>query len=427
MDYFDARQPVLKDNYSLYETWQKAEVSTLNGQIVSHPASVDDAAAVYVDNVSNPTQITGYRYGDTWYNNAGEPLSGPADLDVGSGISPYLKYPEIWIGTPEWKTDMTFKEYDPVIRFLPHVNLNYQFWRMNVYGNYNASTSAIQSGNVFQPEDYILLNFDPVINNPALRPTRIDKLNVGSNVLLCKNWFADVSYQMMWVTDHPELKLFEGAYPGDYVTLVNREEAIPVQNITGQIGVHPTQQSGWSGLVAFTYNSVPEESQYAINLPTTILNANLNYDFGFRRAFQWGDSKIGKWLLQGLNMGAYYQYRAGTRLPEYPDKPNNFTHTPDFSFVNIKVEKGFYFDKPGLYMSLYLWIENLFNQKNVFYIDPNTGEVDDDGYLSDPEHQNEINAQTNPDSYRYLYQLHLKNPSYYSSPRIIRAGLRILF
>jgi hypothetical protein len=62
MDYFDARQPVLKDNYSLYETWQKAEVSTLNGQTVSHPASVDDAAAVYVDNVSNPTQITGYRY-----------------------------------------------------------------------------------------------------------------------------------------------------------------------------------------------------------------------------------------------------------------------------------------------------------------------------------------------------------------------------
>lgn len=427
MDYFDARQPVLKDNYSLYETWQKADVSTLNGQAVSHPASVDDEAVVYVDNFANPTKVTGYRHEDTWYNDDGAELSDPSGLDVGNGVNPYLKYPELRIGSPEWNPDMTFKDYDPAIRFLPQINLNYQFWRMNVYGNYNASTNTNLDGIVFHPEEYLLINLDPIINNPALKPTRIDKLNFGSTVMLLENWFADVSYQMMWVSDYPEIKVFEGAFPGDYITLVNRDTAIPVQNVTAQIGVNPLEQAGWSGLTSFTYNSVPEENRYAINIPDFILNANLNYDFGLGPAFRWRDRNILKWLLQGLNVGLYYQYRTGTRLPEYPDKINNVTHSPDFSFVNLRVEKGFYFGKPGLYMSFYLWIENLLNQENVFYVDPNTGKVDDDGYLTDPESQAEINQQTDPDSYRYLYQLYLRDPTYYSKPRIIRAGLRILF
>jgi hypothetical protein len=298
---------------------------------------------------------------------------------------------------------------------------------MNVYGNYNASTNTIRGGNVFHPEEYLLINFNPIINNPALIPTRIDKLNFGGNIMIFKNWFVDAAYQMMWVSDYPEVKVFEGAFPNEYATLINRDKAIPVQSLTGQIGINPSQQAGWSGLASFTYNTVPEEDQFAINIPGYILNTSLNYDFGFGQGFLMRGGKISKWLLQGLNMGVYFQYRAGTRLPENPDKPNNYTHSPDFSFVNLRIEKGFYFDKPGLYLSFYLWIENLFNQKNVFYIDPNTGEVDDDGYLSDPEYQNEIDQQTNPESYRYLYQLHLKNPSYYSNPRIIRAGLRILF
>jgi hypothetical protein len=72
---------------------------------------------------------------------------------------------------------------------------------------------------------------------------------------------------------------------------------------------------------------------------------------------------------------------------------------------------------------LYLWVENLFNKQNLFYIDPVTGKPDDDGYLSAPETQNNINSETNPDSYRMLYQYKLKNPDYYDTPRIFRAGL----
>jgi len=48
--------------------------------------------------------------------------------------------------------------------------------------------------------------------------------------------------------------------------------------------------------------------------------------------------------------------------------------------------------------------------------------VNDDGYLSAPEWQNEIEHQNDPDSYRLQYQMKLNNPAYYAKPRIMRLG-----
>ncbi len=77
LDHFNANQPVLKDKYSLYEIYTKSETSDINGIPVSHPDNIGDDYAVYVDNVYNPNVVTGYRSGDTWYNNEGKEISIP--------------------------------------------------------------------------------------------------------------------------------------------------------------------------------------------------------------------------------------------------------------------------------------------------------------------------------------------------------------
>ena len=74
-------------------------------------------------------------------------------------------------------------------------------------------------------------------------------------------------------------------------------------------------------------------------------------------------------------------------------------------------------------MNVYLTVENPFNIKNVFKVYPQTGEADDDGFLSDPAYQEYINSQLNPDSYRLLYQMHLYNPENYDIPGIWRIGV----
>ena len=74
-------------------------------------------------------------------------------------------------------------------------------------------------------------------------------------------------------------------------------------------------------------------------------------------------------------------------------------------------------------LNVYLVIENLFNFKNVFDVYSDTGEADDDGFLSDPTNDRFIENQLNPESYRLLYQMHLYNPQHYDIPRIWRFGL----
>ena len=52
-----------------------------------------------------------------------------------------------------------------------------------------------------------------------------------------------------------------------------------------------------------------------------------------------------------------------------------------------------------------------------------TGNPNDDGYLSAPEWQREINSQRDPVAYRDLYSLYVDSPGNYSQPRQIRFGV----
>jgi hypothetical protein len=59
------------------------EVTTLG----NHPGNMGPDYIVYVNDVSNPTTIMGYREGSNWYSADGKPLSDPSALDAGQGVS----------------------------------------------------------------------------------------------------------------------------------------------------------------------------------------------------------------------------------------------------------------------------------------------------------------------------------------------------
>lgn len=101
-------------------------------------------------------------------------------------------------------------------------------------------------------------------------------------------------------------------------------------------------------------------------------------------------------------------------------------YTPDVNLFNLSIQKDFLIGARSM-VNVYMIVENLFNFKNVFEVYPYTGEPDDDGYLTDPAYQNQINNQLNPDSYRMLYGLSLYNPAHYDIPRIWRLGLNFRF
>jgi len=78
-------------------------------------------------------------------------------------------------------------------------------------------------------------------------------------------------------------------------------------------------------------------------------------------------------------------------------------------------------------VNVYLQVLNLLNSKNITSVYAATGNADDDGYLSAPEWQREIQSQIDPQAYIQMYELIVKSGYNYSMPRHIRLGMSFNF
>ena len=78
-------------------------------------------------------------------------------------------------------------------------------------------------------------------------------------------------------------------------------------------------------------------------------------------------------------------------------------------------------------MNVYVQVQNLLDAQNIISVYRATGNPEDDGYLTSSSAQNVIDAKNDADSFRYLYSLAVNNPSNYSLPRMLRAGISFEF
>jgi hypothetical protein len=79
--------------------------------------------------------------------------------------------------------------------------------------------------------------------------------------------------------------------------------------------------------------------------------------------------------------------------------------------------------KSNTYLNVYLQVLNLLDTKNITAVYSATGSPNDDGYLTAPEWQENIENQLDPQAYRDLYTLRMNTPFNYSNPRQIRLGV----
>ncbi len=93
--------------------------------------------------------------------------------------------------------------------------------------------------------------------------------------------------------------------------------------------------------------------------------------------------------------------------------------------IELNVGKGD--DKKPLEMNVYLQVLNLLNSKNIASVYRATGNADDDGYLTDARFQNDIQSQTDEQSFRELYAMKVNSPFNYTLPRRMRIGVMINF
>jgi len=459
VDRFDANQTVLKDPFLLYPARSVSEVQSVGGQAANHPTNMGNDYIVYIDNVENPTRITGYRDGSTWFNASGTEIQDPNALNVGSGISPYLV--DNTLDRPPLES---FEDYDPQINVMPRISFSFPISDVALFfAHYDVLTQRPTSNVFSDPRVYYFFNnIGGTINNSNLKPSKTIDYELGFQQKLSPTSSLKFVTFYREMRDMIQIYRFNGAYPKDY-TSYNNIDFGTIKGMTIQYDLRRTNNARISayytlqfaeGTGSSTTTAAALVASGLPNLRTTFPLAwdrrhsfNVFFDYRFGRGANYNGpvvkrEKKDKAPLQILNntgltmtmtggsgtpytrsRNIYSQLSGGTRLLQ----GTYFGSRLPWQFrMDIRVDKDIPLvlgDERKGNLNIYVSVNNVLNTKNVINVYPATGNPDDDGYLAAPEWQREINEQLDPQSFRDLYAIFIDRPWNYSSPRTIHFGV----
>lgn len=470
VDRFDANQKVLNDPYLLYPAKSVGEVTSMAGSgTINHPGNIGDDYIVYVDKVDNPTSIVGYRNSNVWYNADGVEIQDPSVLDVGSGISPLLQNPD------QERVDIdSFKDYDPQVNIMPRISFSFPISEDALFfAHYDVLTQRPTSNVFSNPATYYYFgvyydnNITNVNNNPSLKPTKTIDYELGFKQKLTESSSITFTTFYREMRDMIQLYRFTGAYPKAY-TSYNNLDFGTVKGLTLEYDLRRTKNVRLRASYTLQFadatgaSTTTAASLIAAGLPNLRstfpmpwdrrhqLNIVIDYRFGGGTKYNGptiNRDKSGKAPIDVLsdfgfsltiNGGSGTPYTAASNVTSPISGGSNLlqgtyggSRLPWQFKMDFRVDKDFYFkskssagdNQKRTYMNVYFQVLNLLNTRNVINVYPYTGNANDDGYLSAPEWQRQINSQIDPQSFYDLYSVFVDSPYNYSMPRQIRLGL----
>ncbi len=479
VDRFDANQEVLKDQHSLYPIYTAGEVTSLDGNSVSKPADIGSNYYVYVDNLKDPTQIVGYRNGNTWYDQYGNQLASGATLALASStgtIQPYLKNPNEDIQVPStFDPSGTFTQYVPKIVVMPRLQFSFNLTdKALFYAHYDILSQRPNSQQVAEdPTQYLYYfssPFSSVLSNPDLKPQTTVDYELGFKQRVSNSSAVTFSAFYREFRNQIQVEKIIDAYPKDYITYGNidfgttkgftldydmrRTANFSVKaNYTLQFadgtGSDPTTQFNIVQATGTNFRTIAPLNYDSRHL----INVNLTYSYGVGKDYN-GPIIKNKQIFSDAGISLQLSARSGTpytaqqnvtatQLQGQPNKPVsegsiNGSRLPWYFRANLRVYKNFDFavgnngkkksegakSKEGreVQLQIYLQIQNLFNTQNILSVYRYTGSPSDDGYLNDPSSLAAIQAALNPKAYKDQYAAVENSPNNYSLPRRIYLG-----
>jgi outer membrane receptor protein involved in Fe transport len=471
IDRYDANQKILSDKYLLHQSFTKG-AQNASGTFwddlapSGHPSTIGDNYVVYVDDVSNPSSIVGYRDNDTWYNAQGLQISDPNLLAEAAGgqIQPYLQDPEAAL-KGEVNVDNAFEDYTPETIFMPRIAFSFPISdEAQFFAHYDVLTQRPPQSNRLEPVDYLFMadRVGALLNNPNLKSEKTVDYELGFAKTLSLRSALKISVFYKELRDMIQVVNVLGAYPAQYLSYGNIDfgtvKGMSVNfdlrrtNNISMTANYTLQFADGTGSSASSGQSLVNTGQP--NLRSTIpmafdqrhaLSASVDYHYGSGKDYD-GPVWFGKNIF--ANAGANMVLSAGSGTPyskqanitqEAADGINdrstlqgslNGSRLPWQFRISAKINKEFeikWSDKKSSNVNVYVQIQNLLDAKNIISVYRATGNPDDDGYLSSSAAQNSIDAQNSPDAFRYLYSLAVNNPNNYSLPRMVRAGLSFQF
>ena len=480
VDRFDANQAVLKDPYVLYDYYTVGDLvdNGHNGQIklddnswVDVPDNIGDDYAIYVNNLSEKTAIVGYRKGNTWYNEVGDEIADPSVLDMGTGVNPWIK--DKYIKKENQVVDEnSFKDYDPAWSIMPRISFSFPISDEALFfAHYDVLTQRPSSDFYCSPLYYYRFNdIKDEIANPNLKPAQTIEYELGFTQKVTNTSSMTISGYYHELRNMIQMYRFNGAFPKAYNSFSNLDFGT-VKGLTASYDMRRTKNARIRASYTLQYADMTGSSTGTAaaliaagvpNLRSTFpTNADRRHSFNLTLDYRYSigkdydgpviHRKDGKDIQFLSNTGFALQVNGGSGTPFTASRTvsspisggNNLlqgtyngSRIPASFRFDLRVDKDFDFTMGGkkegskgrdAFVNVYLQVLNLLNSKNITNVYNATGNPDDDGYLSAPEWQREINSQIDPQAFIQMYQLYVNSGGNYSMPRHIRIGMSFNF
>ncbi len=469
VDVFDANQPILKDPYLFYNALTVREVRGLKElnpteyEWVTLPEGMGDDYVVYVNDVTNPTSINGFRTGTNWYNASGTQVEDPKVIRGATGIAPWLTPDALKQTTPN---QTAFEDYKAQVNFMPRIAFSFPISdEASFFAHYDVLTKRPTSGYRFDPYEYqFIQSRSDIINNSNLKPERTVDYELGFQQVLSKTSSLKISAFYREQRNNVQLVNVFEAYPATYKTYGNRDFG----TVKGMTLSYDLRQTGNIRMTANYTLQFAEGTGSDATSANALIQAGLPnlrnifpYSYDQRHAiaitfdYRYGEGEdydgpmIGKVklfenmglnLFTNINSGSPYSNQTfitddaignlnaglngtlnGSRLPWAYRLDLQVDKTMNISFGRTEDKKKM------TALNIYIRVTNLFNQFNVLGVYRSTGNWNDDGYLAAANSQTSIQNQIDEQSFRDYYNMKISNPFNVSSPRTIKLGIKMDF
>ncbi len=479
VDYFNGNQYVMKDPYLLYESYTVADIRKDPTLVSGGDGYLYEAGSdwvPYVDQVvqeddATKPKIVGYRDPQgNWYNAEGVALNSYAGVGGASGKpTPYYTH-----GNKEVRTE-AFERYTPQIVAMPRIAFSFPIGEKSQFKasfdiiarRPSAGWSAQYEGYLYMTQLTSLYNSN-TINNPNLKPERITNYELGFQQALNESSAISASAYYKETRDLIQIVQYAGADPNPNYYSYDNKDFRTTKGVTLAYDLRQTknirinanytlQYAEGTGLSGTTMTELIKEGYTTLKMLNPIADDRrhefkANVDFRYASGNKYNgpvytrvvtDKETGEKRKKEVklleNFGVNFTAVAQSGRP-YTRQLSHSQQTIVGSYRGARLPWGFYFNvvidkqwpiqvgKRTTLISAAITINNLFDIRNVTSVWPVTGNPEDDGYLTDPAMQQAINAHLDPEAYRDIYSIVLRNNYWrYSSPRTIKLSLSYNF
>ena len=482
VDYFDGNQYVLSDPYLLYQSYTVADIRANRSLISGGDSYLDNAGddwvpyVNYVPDESNTTMpiIVGYRDPEgKWYNAMGAEVSSPNEVSGTTGKPTPYRTGGDGGGQAAMKNNTVyssaFERYTPQIVAMPRIAFSFPIGEKSQFkASYDIIARRPSSGWEASYLSYLYMTQISSITNPNLKPERITNYELGFQQALNQSSAISASAYYKETRDLIQLVQYAGADPNPNYYSYDNKDFRTIKGVTLAYDLRQTknirvnanytlQYAEGTGLSSTTMTELIKEGYTTLKMLNPISDDRrhefkANVDFRYSSGSKYNgpvitrvvtDKETGEKRKKEVklleNFGINFLAVAQSGRP-YTKQFSNSQATIVGGYRGARMPWGFYFNiiadkvwsfnvgKRPTQLRAAVTVNNLFDIRNIVGVFPVTGDPEDNGYLTDPESQQVINAYLDPQAFRDIYTIILRNGTWnYCSPRTIKVGLTYMF